>query len=73
MISYKNITFCPHYSTCATGAKCCRALTPDVVEAAAKWWGTDGAPIAQFAFPPDCYEHTHTDLIEHAKKGGPSK
>jgi len=70
MICYKDMTFCPHYETCATGAKCCRALTPDVVEAAGKWWGTDGAPIAQFAYPPDCYEPR--DLIEHAKTGGPT-
>lgn len=72
MLSYRDMTFCPHYEDCAHASKCPRPLTPQVRMDAAKWWGDtngDGAPISVFAFAPDCHEPR--DLIAHAKTGGP--
>jgi len=47
MLCYKDMTFC--------GSKvhkpdCKRALTPEIIKAAEKWWGSDDAPIAAAYF-----------------------
>ncbi len=59
MISFRDMTFCPFWQACTKGSTCPRALTPEVVEAAEKWWGSSeddgGPPIAQWARPPECY------------------
>jgi len=52
---YKDMTFCPFYESCSHGKKCKRALTQDVIDAAAKWFGKAGAPIAEFCEKPDCF------------------
>jgi hypothetical protein len=62
MICYKDMTFCPYYPTCTLGNVCNRALTPEVSEAAARWWtwfncngDAMGAPIARYTSEPGCY------------------
>lgn len=57
MISYKDMTFCNDYITCKEGDNCFRALTPDVLEDAKKWWGDDDAPISVYSNEPSCYEY----------------
>ena len=52
MLCYRDMTFCSWWRECTRGADCPRALTPDVVEAAAR----HGYPICQFADKPECYE-----------------
>jgi hypothetical protein len=48
MICYKDKTFCVSPS-CTN--KCGRKLTPEIKEAAQKWWGMEGeAPIAISCF-----------------------
>lgn len=61
MICYKDMTFCPFYSSCDT--PCYRSLTPKVVEDAEKF----GLPTAQFMGPPDCYKHK---VIQHLYDDG---
>ena len=56
MTCYKDTTFCPYYFRCADGDECKRALTKDVEDAAFKWWGKDGAPIAIFVEKPSCFK-----------------
>jgi hypothetical protein len=54
-VSYKDITFCQE-STCARfGKNCSRSLTPEMEDAAKRWWGSDDAPISVFTGRPDCY------------------
>lgn len=43
MMRYRDMTFCS--APCAN-ATCDRRLTDDVRDAARRWWGKDGAPIA---------------------------
>ena len=52
MICYRDMTFCSYWPECKRGADCPRALTPQVVAAAA----THHYPICQFADKPECYE-----------------
>lgn len=44
---------CQHF-----GHSCNRSLTPEVEEAAERWWGGPDAPISMYAEPEklDCYE-----------------
>ena len=56
MISYHDMTFCPFYADCADGHDCPRALTPEVLAEAARWWGDDGAPICRYSCEPECYK-----------------
>lgn len=56
MICYRDTTFCPFHETCRGASECGRALTPEVKESAAKWWGSSDAPIATFVEKPECYE-----------------
>ena len=58
MMSYRDTTFCEGGSPrCAQFGQCFRALTPEVRERAAKWWGGPDAPITRWAVPEqlDCY------------------
>ncbi len=55
MICFRDMTFCPFYDDCALASQCHRPLTPEVVAAAHKWWGSDKAPIAQFVDKPKCH------------------
>lgn len=52
MICYRDMTFCPFYINCAHAAACERALSPDIVLAAAEF----DLPIAQYSEEPYCYE-----------------
>jgi len=54
-MSYRDRTFCPFWSDCASQNDCGRALTPEVLAAAARWWGSTDAPICQYAERPSCF------------------
>jgi hypothetical protein len=56
--------WCKLYVSCLYGRGCARALTPEVIKEAEKWWGKEGAPICQYMGKPDCYK------FESPKKGG---
>jgi hypothetical protein len=66
-MSFRDTTFCSardcqHFNTCH------RALTDEVLAAAEKWWGGEGAPICQFCEPPTrCYEPRITPAVPAAK------
>lgn len=47
MISYKDMTFCCS-PECVN--KCGRKLTDEIKAAAARWWGSDDAPISMAHF-----------------------
>lgn len=47
MICYRDETFCVS-PKCKN--KCGRKLTPEIIEAARRWWGGDDAPIAVAKF-----------------------
>jgi hypothetical protein len=51
MICYKDMTFCN--AECAND-KCFRKYTKEVVANAAKWWGSDEAPIAVQDMSTNC-------------------
>jgi len=51
MMCYKDMTFCN--AVCGNNA-CSRKFTEQVVEAAEKWWGEEGAPIALSDFSDNC-------------------
>jgi len=55
MICYRDRTYCPFYEGCAKGQECYMALTPQVREAAIKWWGSEDAPICQYVNKPECF------------------
>ena len=50
------MTFCGYWSQCKDGADCPRALTVEVMAAAAKWWGGPDAPIFEYAGTPTCFK-----------------
>ena len=54
MFCYRDMTFC--IANCRT--TCPIKLTPQVEEAAAKWWGSSDAPIALTDYSPSCKEFT---------------
>lgn len=56
MISYKDRTFCT-FSKCTrfSQEKCNRALTPEVIADAEKWWGNSAFPVSTFADMPICF------------------
>ena len=56
MLCFQDKTFC-RGDGCAKFSTCHRALTDKVKADAAKWWGGDDAPIAQFTNPKElkCY------------------
>ena len=56
MITFKDMTFCAFDDACSKGEGCPRALTDEIVVAAKKWWGEDGAPISVFSGEPQCFE-----------------
>lgn len=51
MICYRDMSFC--MSDC-NNTECPRNFTPEVQEAADKWWGKEGAPIAFMDFSKMC-------------------
>lgn len=53
MLCYKDMTFCS--ANCHT--ICPIKLTPQVEEAAAKWWGSSDAPIAVSNYSDTCQEY----------------
>lgn len=53
MLCYKDMTFCS--ANCAT--VCLIKLTPQVEEAAARWWGSFDAPIAVSDYSDTCQEY----------------
>lgn len=55
-VSYKDMTFCQESSCAKFGKDCSRSFTPEVEDAAKRWWGSDEAPISVFTGRPDCYE-----------------
>lgn len=59
MIGFKDRTWCDFYQECKHGNYCNRALTPEVREAAANWWGSAGAPIAMFIRNPECFKDVY--------------
>lgn len=62
MMCYKDMTFCSG-DGCTAFDRCHRALTDKVKEDAARWWGGDNAPIAQFLNPKEnhCYVTTKSN------------
>jgi hypothetical protein len=50
------MTFC-RADDCAARSHCDRYLTKEIKQAAARWWGGEGAPIATFTTPKElkCY------------------
>ena len=63
MMCYRDRTFCTHYTDCSSGNTCDRPLTPEVQEAAEKWWGSKDAPIAVFIEKPKCHSSYKTKSI----------
>lgn len=53
MICYRDMTFCT--AKCAA-TDCHRKLTPEVKEAAVKWWGDENAPISVSDLSEMCKE-----------------
>lgn len=64
MICYLDMTFCKHWKDCKNAPSCHRPLTPDVIEAARKWWGSDNVPIAVFSDQPNCHEKVQNEPNE---------
>jgi hypothetical protein len=60
MICYRDRTYCTQYNDCQFGVGCRRALTPEVMDEARKWWvhksTGDDVPIAYFTSTPDCFQ-----------------
>lgn len=56
MMCYRDRTYCQFWIECRLGSECGRALTPEVEEAAYKWWGGEGAPISIYTNKPKCFE-----------------
>lgn len=54
MICYRGMTFC---SSNCTNAQCGRFFSPEVAEAARKWWGRDNAPVSLADFSKGCAEY----------------
>jgi hypothetical protein len=67
MLCYRDITFCKYYSRCVSGDRCPRALTPEVLAAAATWWGSFDSPVCTFATHPDCFNHHEKDDDQPSK------
>jgi hypothetical protein len=53
-MTFRDMTFCG--SDC-TNAACRRRFGPDDRDAARKWWGSDGAPVAMSDFSPNCDDY----------------
>ena len=54
MLCFRDRTFCS--ANCDT-SPCDRKLTKEVVNAASRWWGKEGAPIAKSDFSRNCEEY----------------
>jgi len=66
MICYRDMTFCS--AACLT-ALCPKRLTLEVRIGAARWWGSDGAPIASGDFSSRCPDY----IAPFPKRGRPPK
>ena len=54
MTCYRDMTFC--IAACAY-TPCYHKLTPEVEEAAARWWGSSNAPIAVSDYSDTCPDY----------------
>lgn len=63
MMSYKDMTFCPHHEFCTYGIECPRSLTEEVRQDAIMWWGSDDAPISIFLDKPHCFEDNGKESV----------
>ncbi len=63
MIHYLDKTFCTAKNCVNFGTTCSRSLTDEVKADAAKWWGSEDAPICQYSEPEtlDCYDPKKMD------------
>jgi len=52
MLTYRDMTFCPFFTTCTQGNTCRRALTLTVQRNAAHW----KMPVCQYGQKPECYK-----------------
>lgn len=56
MICYRDMSFCSDSEVCKNANGCSRNFTEEVRQAAIKWWGGEGAPVAFMAFRETCKE-----------------
>lgn len=56
MTGFRDMTFCSYWESCAVASFCHRPLTEEVKREAAKWWGSNDAPIAMFVEKPECHK-----------------
>jgi hypothetical protein len=56
MICFRDKRFCPYWQACTNSETCDRAITPEVIADAVKWWGAEDFPIAMFSEKPRCFE-----------------
>lgn len=61
MMCFRDSTFCPYSDTCNKQASCSRAITPEVKEAAVKWWGGEDYPMAVYTSKPSCHEERSSE------------
>jgi hypothetical protein len=59
MISYKDMTFCTFYKSCADGDKCFRACTPETIQQSVRF----GLPISSFCSKPDCFKKKEEEVL----------
>jgi hypothetical protein len=62
-MTYRDTTFCPFYKDCRDQKDCNRPLTDEVKEQAKRWWGKEGAPVAEFSPKPHCHRQLPTLVI----------
>jgi hypothetical protein len=55
MICYRDMTFCIYWADCAKAPECHRPLTPEVHEAAVRWYGGPDPPFSIFGEKPSCH------------------
>lgn len=55
MICYHDRTYCQFWLLCKNGHTCDRALTDEVKNDAAEWWGGDDAPICTYGSLSECF------------------
>lgn len=54
MICFRDMTFCSDTDQCANKDKCQRYFSITQQDAAKRWWGKDGAPVAFGSFKIMC-------------------
>jgi hypothetical protein len=58
-LCYRDRTWCSASNQCAT-EDCSRKITPEVQEAAERWWGGPGAPFSLNNFSKGCNSYVPT-------------